>query len=734
MDKKQEKFLRELLNDFQVEAEEHYVAIVNCIIGLEKDPPEAVFKKSIEQAYREMHSLKGAARAVSLVEVERVCQSLESVFSRLKEQTIETTPLFFDTVHQAMDVLNSMLSDVKTGNRSVRGEQTVKIIGALQSIRSHDTGNTKPAAEQAAAEASADPAAHQPESGHKPAEVGLSIPGTRETVRVSVEKLADLLLRTEEFVPVKSELAYNVKLVRQIRRELKGKATIAGSEEVNSTVKKLEELSANLDLLKRNSTRMIDDLLASIRGTLLFPFSSVLDLLPKMVRDLSHDQGKQVSLTIAGGETEIDRRVLEEVKDPFIHLVRNCIDHGIELPATRLKNGKPSTGTLLVSVTKMDRYIEIEIRDDGAGMNRKNILEAALQNGFMTREKGEALSDREVFNLALLSGISTSRFITDLSGRGLGLAIVAEKVNLLGGDLTIESEPGNGTVFFIRLPLKLATFRGILIRLSDHFFLVPDNFIEKAIRIDKEALTSIEDQKVIMVAGVPVPVKHLGQLLDIPVRRQGKSAGGLDHALILASGAHRIAFLVDEILEEEEGIVKNPGGVLKNARSITGATILGNGRVVPILNVPDLLETGFGKRETISSGDAVKDDPEAGERQRHILVAEDSITARSLLRNILESSGFIVKTAVDGLEAFMHLKNGEFDLVVSDVEMPNMNGFELITKIREDSCFSDLPVILVTALESVGDRQRGMDCGANAYIVKSNFEQSNLLEVIGRLI
>jgi two-component system chemotaxis sensor kinase CheA len=367
-------------------------------------------------------------------------------------------------------------------------------------------------------------------------------------------------------------------------------------------------------------------------------------------------------------------------------------------------------------------------------MNRKKLLDAALQNGFITREKGEALSDREVFNLALLSGISTSRFITDLSGRGLGLAIVAEKVNLLGGRLSIESEPGKGTAFFIRLPLRLATFRGILIRISDHYFLVPDNFIEKAIRINPDSLTSIEDQKTIMVTGVPVPVKHLGQLLDIPVRHAGKVNGGFEHALILASGDHRIAIMVDEILEEEEGIVKNPGGVLKSARRITGATILGNGRIVPILNVPDLLETSFGQRYAVPTGDAAKDEQEAESRQRHILVAEDSITARSLLRNILESSGFAVKTAVDGLEALMHLKNGEFDLVVSDVEMPNVNGFELITKIREDKRFSDMPVILVTALESAGDRQRGMDCGANAYIVKSNFEQSNLLEVIGRLI
>ncbi len=353
----------------------------------------------------------------------------------------------------------------------------------------------------------------------------------------------------------------------------------------------------------------------------------------------------------------------------------------------------------------------------------------AERNGVVSREEADTLSDREALLLVFRSGVTTSPIITDISGRGLGLAIVSEKAERLNGTVAIESLPGIGTTIKIVFPLTLVTFRGVFARINEHIFVLPSENVERVTRVRKEEIRTVENRETILIDGQAVSLVSLADVLGIKTKAEMSADISYVVVIVLGLGGKRVAFLTDEILHEQEVLVKPLGKQLSRVRHIAGATVLGSGKIVPILNVSDLMKSAI---SVVPSGVMVVD--EGTMPKKAVLVAEDSITARTLLKTILESAGYDVKTAVDGIDAITSLNAGNFDLVVSDVDMPRLNGFDLTAKIRSDRKLSELPVILVTALESREDKERGVDVGANAYIVKSSFDQSNLLEVIGRLI
>jgi two-component system chemotaxis sensor kinase CheA len=470
-----------------------------------------------------------------------------------------------------------------------------------------------------------------------------------------------------------------------------------------------------------------------MKKTLMLPFSATLQILPKFVRDLSRDQGKEAELVVQGGEIEVDRRILEELRDPLLHLVRNCVDHGIETREQRQRRSKPPRATIALTITrKSEGEIEVLITDDGAGIDTEKVGKAALKLGIVSPDDAASRDQLALLPLVFESGVSTSPIITEISGRGLGLAIVREKVERLGGVTSVETRPGAGTTFRVVVPLTLATLRGVHVRVADHRFVIPTTYVEQVARLKKEEIKTVENRETIRWNGHVVALARLTDVLELPRKKSIDAASDIVPVVLLASANRRIAFLVDEILDEQEVLVKPLGKQLSRVRNVAGATVLGNGKAVPILDVSDLL-TSAAKAATAPSVAEMGSEPLTAERQS-ILVAEDSITARTLLKNILESAGYGVATAVDGVDAYTLLKTERFDIVVSDVDMPRMSGFDLTAKIRADKALSELPVVLVTALESREHRERGIDVGANAYIVKSSFDQSNLLEVIRKLL
>jgi two-component system chemotaxis sensor kinase CheA len=579
-----------------------------------------------------------------------------------------------------------------------------------------------------------------------------------ETVRIPITKLDPLLRQAEEMIQAKLAAAQRAVEVREIQQSLLAWKTEAARwkeqgdrpmmEGPEAVVARLAALAARLAAVsqafeqdQRALGHMVDVHLDAMKQVLMLPVSTLVEVFPRLVRDLAREQGKEVDLIVLGAEIEIDKRILEELKDPLIHLVRNCVDHGIEKPETRAGRQKPEHGTIkLAFSTKDSRQVEIVVSDDGGGVDLERVQAAAIKAGSLSRPAAEKLSSQESLPFIFQSGISTSPILTDISGRGLGLAIVREKVEKLGGEVVVETQPGLGTTFRLRLPLTLATFRGVLVRAREQLFILPTAQVQRVLRVRQDEIQTIENRQTICHDGQVLALVRLEDVLGLPARpdRLGRQSGaapaaGADHApvLILAAAERRLAVQVTEVLAEEEVLVKGLGPQLSRVRNIAGAAVLGAGTVVPVLNVLDLMLSAVRPGSAIGAP-AITAKAEA--QTGRILVADDSITARTLLKNILETSGHQVTTAVDGAEAFNLLRSGEYDLVVSDVDMPRLSGFELVTKIRADKKLSEIPVVLVTALEARQDRERGIQVGANAYIIKSSFDQGNLLEVIHRLL
>lgn len=594
-----------------------------------------------------------------------------------------------------------------------------------------------------------------------------------DTVRISVDKLDPLLRQVEEMVSVKlttnqrvADLNTVMSTIGQWRQKWSnvashdkaiGKALLRKSDAAAAPNLTDAQFSKLMDFLNWNETfvktledrlkalarsadgdarmhgQMVDDLLEDMMNVLMLPCSSLVEVFPKLVRDLSRDAGKDVYLEIRGGDLEIDRRILEEMKDPLIHLVRNAIDHGIESPEERRHNAKPERGTLTIAFSQISgNQVELMVADDGAGIDGARVREAAARKGVLTEQEKLQIEPQDALSLVFRSEVSTSSKVTSISGRGLGLAIVREKVENLGGSVSVATAPGMGTSFRILLPVTLSTFRGILIQAYAEPFIIPTANVERVARIKRDSVKTVGNRDTIEVDGRPIPLVRLGDTLELPRLDTKDADSEYIPVMILRSGERLVSFSVDGILQEQEVLVKALGRQLSRIRNVAGATVLGSGRLVPILNVSDLVKAAT-NRAFSRTGPALPVE-ELRSTAKNVLVVEDSITSRMLLKNILESSGYHVSTSVDGADAWAALKSNQFDLVVSDIEMPRMDGFELTANIRADDQLAELPVILVTSLGSKEDRERGIDVGANAYIVKGSFDQNNLLDTVERLV
>ena len=532
---------------------------------------------------------------------------------------------------------------------------------------------------------------------------------------------------------------------RALRQPLDGQRDAAASPDLHGLAEffdwnhdYLRALEGKVTALRRTAEqdrlligKLVDDLLQNSKKLLMLPLATLAGLLSKLVRDQCRDQGKEAELTMRGEEVTIDKRILEQLKDPLVHLLRNCIDHGIETPEQRGRAGKPSRAEITLTVSPVNsNQVEISVSDDGAGIDVEKVKAAALKRGIVAPNASDQLSEAAALALVFETEVSTSPMITRVSGRGLGLAIVREKAEKLGGRVAIESRRGSGTTIRMTLPLTLATFRGVLVESARRLFILPTAQVERVTRFKPQEVQTVEGRRTLALNGRAVALVDLAEVLQLPATPPKPGAPETTPILVLGAGEQRVAFAVDAVLDEREVLVKRLAKPLSRVRNIAGATVLGSGEVAPILNVADLLKSARTAGGGVRTAPAAT--PSAAPAKR-ILVVEDSITSRMLLKGILESAGYEVKTAVDGIDAFTALRAERFDLVVSDVEMPRMDGFDLTARIRADRALAEVPVVLVTALESREDRERGIDVGANAYLVKSNLDQSDLLEALRRL-
>ncbi|GAB6179506.1 response regulator [Desulfotomaculum defluvii] len=777
--RKEDEFFQRLQAMFFVEAEERIKVMSSGLLQLEEQPQPELQEKMVETIFREAHSLKGAARSVNITDIETICHALENILALVKRKELSLSPAVFDILHKSLDTMTNALAD-PSGNSTA-------VLELLQILKTLEKSKPK---EENKAETSLIPS-HILDSLHNLAPVAKAsldqqVPGDTgkqinqliiksnedQNIRISTTKLDEILYLSEELLSAKLSAAQLVSDLRSVTDSVKmrqrewykltplirkarkmvdmGKdfndsgdwlkvftALLEVYEKEFEFIKQLDKKTQNVRKLSEHNHRYIcgnvDKLLKQIKKTLMQPVSTLFHNVPKDVRDLSRAQGKEVKVNLHGLEVEVDKRILEQLKDPILHIVRNCIDHGIETPEVRKGLGKTLQGILHISVTQVGgNKVEIVIADDGAGIDLAQVQKAAVSRGLLTKQQEGKLGYKELLDLIFLSELSTSPMITDISGRGLGLAIVREKVESLGGEVAVETRPATGTTFKLLLPVAISTFRGTLVKTAEQNFIVPSSSIKQVLRIKREDVKTVENQETLAINGQVVPLINLAEVLELSY--QGIQSQNTDplKVLVVSSSQKQIAFQVDEIISEQEVLVKPLGKQLKRVRNISGVTVLGTGQVVPILHVPDLIKAAI--RYPTNNIKAVASEPRQVDQRKSVLIVEDSITSRMLLKNIVQSAGYRVISAVDGVDALTTLKTEEFHLVVSDVEMPRMNGFDLTAQIRGDEKLSHLPVILVTSLDSREDRERGIDVGANAYIVKSSFDHSDLLSVIKRLI
>ena len=446
-----------------------------------------------------------------------------------------------------------------------------------------------------------------------------------------------------------------------------------------------------------------EELRQSVIELTMLPLSTVFDAFPRSVRDLARTFDKEVEVTIRGRETELDKKIIEQIAEPLVHLIRNAVDHGLETPAERVSHGKPAAGQLLISAEQQGNRILVVVRDDGRGIDSHALRDAAVRHGIATEAELDTWTPEELLDIIFQPGFSTRASATDVSCRGVGMDVVRSVVVRLGGTVRTQSEPGRGTTVVLDLPLSLALLRVVLVEAGDEIFALPTAAVRRILRVAPSAVAELQQGAVADVGGEMIPLMTLGTLLQLA---PGTAPETHQTILIAEAGDGRFGLIVSAVHEEQELVFKELRGPLRTQRTFAGAALLGNGDIVPILEVQALFELAA-RSPVAPSGHAVE--PRAQIRRGQVLLAEDSLVAGELQKNILLAAGYEADVAHDGAEALELLHQKAWDLLITDVDMPHLNGFELTAQVRADERLRDLPVIIVTARDSIDDRRRGFE-------------------------
>ncbi|WP_142847612.1 response regulator [Telmatospirillum sp. J64-1] len=701
--------------------------------------PEAVGADAMQEMFRQAHSLKGAARAVDLGAVEAVAHGLETLFARVQEGELPLPGPVAVLSGRILDAIEDLASAPLEESDTPPPADLMAEIEAVLSGRPLSSAPPPPS--------SPPPTPPPPSSSPMPAtETALAGESTAEQVRVGAGRLDSLLGAVTELLVeqrrqdrVSADLARLDEALGELenawRRLRDGIPT--GSElaqhmdrveqRLRVTQRLGREVRRHQSAVSWSSQRLGRSLHEEVRRARMIPAENIFSGFRKMVRDLARDHGKQVEFRATGLEVEADRMVLQGLKAPVMHLLRNAISHGVETPEERRAKGKPETATIRLELSTVEGRLRVVVQDDGRGLDPEAILEAATARGLLTPAEAETISRDRVADLIFSPGLSTSQGVNNLSGRGIGLSVVREAVMRLHGSAEAREAPGGGTSFVLLVPLSATAQRLLLLRVQGRSWGLPASSAERLLRIPRSQLLHIEGALALPNPEGPIQLVALASLLGLSSNVEAE--GAMMHLVVLRWGERRLAVAVDAFEGLRDAVVKDLGGLPLDSSPAGGGVILDDGSVALVLNPFRLMQLA-GRTATaleVSERAPVKKVPT-------VLVVDDSLTTRTLEKSILEAHGYRVRLAVDGMEALASLRAEPVDLVVTDVQMPHLDGFGLLQAIKTDPALSSIPVILVTSLERREDQAKGLALGADAYVVKRKFDQKELLETIGQLI
>ncbi|HZX27866.1 MAG TPA: response regulator [Telluria sp.] len=717
MDWNDPDFRRRLRATFEAEAREHLRAIVPDVV-LAESAAGAALAEVLGRVLKRLHTLKGAARAVELPEAEQLCHALEGLCAGWQRQHQVGTAEQFDLVHQACATLEQLAHDPAPQF----AVQALDLARRIDHTASANAGAAPPPRSVPLPPAGtvSEPAkpAREEEYDPLPTRSLAEAAEQSEAVRVKAHDLDLLRGQVDALLPLELALAHQLGELRELE-------ALAGDPD--QVAARARQLAGALHGAHTRLSAVRTRLGEAVLDLAMVSARTALDNLPGAVRNQARMRGKRVAFNMRNDAGRIDRRILDVLREAALHLVTNAIDHGIEQPAARRAAGKAEEGSLEVTVSADDAgWVTLSVADDGAGMDTAALGSAAVRLGVTSAEQFASLDQHQRLHLALEAGVSTMSAVTSSSGRGVGLAIVAERAREVGGELRLHSAPGQGSRFELNVPVRVAAVRALLVRCADAVYAIPLAGLDGVARIGPDALATVEGRLTYAWKEQVLAAFPLGQLL-------GGGPGEARVAIVARASGLTCAILADDIEGELPLVPRGLGKLLGRPRYYTGAAPLPDGRLVPLLALDQVVADGMGRHATGAVIQAEAERP-LGEARRRMLVVEDSVTSRLLLKHIMETAGYDVVTAVDGLDAQSQLRHGRFDAVVTDVEMPRVDGIALTRSIRANPETAELPVVLVTSLQAPEERERGLEAGADAYVVKGAFDQDSLLATLARLM
>jgi two-component system chemotaxis sensor kinase CheA len=762
-----EALKKSLLKKFQEVTADRLQKIQLGVLDLEKETAA----QAADDVARELHTMKGEARMLGLGAIGQLAHAAEDVLRSERERKT-ATQVATDLLLRACDVLSDLTEDMSSANTGTpASEEMVKALVEASGHPAppiHGKASAKPAATPVPAPATPSKAAQQqsrtpaaPAASSAPAPVPASAqakadeeaPAAAPAAAAPKSSVADRSIRVNvEILDALGVLAGDL-LVENARGRLRGLETadlferfshlsdrfLRLGEEFHLSPElhaRLEGIESDLHMLRDDAFRFVrrnDDGLNTLHGNLakladtvaearLVPLSSVFDAFPRAMRELARNQGKEVDLLIENADVGVDRSMLTDVRDALVHLLRNAVDHGLEMPEAREQLGKPAMGKVRIRVRADGDMLHVQVEDDGRGIDPERLKQVAVSKHLITQGQAAAMSEREAVDLIFRPGFSTREQVSEISGRGVGMDVVKRKVETLGGSVGVTSRIGRGTTITLRLPQSLALMKVLLVRLGDDVYGIPAADVVAVVRVKAEDRMEVFGTLAVKHRGKPIALVALGPLLGV----NGGNRLDKPPAVVVRHGEDNAALVVDGFVDEREVAVKPCGGdFLKGAPFIAGTAALEDGRIAVLCHVPDIMS------EVRRMARPVSQQPSA--KRLRVLLVDDSPIARATEGALVKALGHSVEEAQDGEEALAKVQINTYDLILTDVQMPKMDGFSLTRRLKTTPAVARIPVIILSSLASPEDKRRGLEAGADGYLVKGELGVESLALTIERL-
>jgi len=695
---------------FVEEARDHLRRIEEGLTALQSAPED---KELINSVFRSAHTIKGSSRMVKILPISETAHKLEDILGAVREGSLAWSPEIGRLVQQGVDVIATQVDAV--ADEKVPPDLDEELAALLAGLMVKDSPDPSLNAEESLEAAPLPPPPPPTSAGPhvSPPEVKLK---AAETVRMQLSKLDELIKLMGEVVSSHARLHQRLTDIRTMERGATSLTLSSFAHDLRDDVFAQELLMHEL-----HSKALIMRML---------PLAIVFEPAQRLVRDLGRSLGKEVDCSVSGMEIELDRQLIDRLSDPVVHLLRNAVDHGIETPADRLAVGKPKTGKLQLSARQDGGWVLVEVSDDGKGLSLDAIRDKAIRKGMMSAEQAGAMTETEVIDLIFEPGFSTNSIITDVSGRGVGMDVVKRcVVDELQGVINVESRPGQGAVFSLRLPMSLAVMRVLQVSAGGQTFAFTAQYVNHLLSVPTSLILTVADRKAVVIQNEFVPVLSLAELLGVSDREDDEKSACL--LVVIRVGTDKLALRVDDLVDEADMVIKPLPEHLRHLPLVSGMVMTGKNILVSVLHSPALLDVGRKMRGESKGRDKAA---ETGRPILKVLVVDDSLNTREIEKDVLEAHGYQVVLAEDGLDGLQKARAGDFDAVLTDVEMPNMDGFTLTTYLRQDERYRHIPIIIITSREKEEDKRRGIQVGADAYIVKGDFDQSNLIATVQSLL